>query len=282
MNNKLSELRKKPHWSFSSLNGILNICSLQWAFKYVYKKEPESTPINLIFGSAFHRVAEWIAACRMENEYPKAEEVKDAFSESWLWHVRNSDKLSLSDDEFSQFNATGQRMIECLNREWTETNIVEVNKSFSVKIPGASKPLIGEIDLIVKDPKNRTILVDWKTAAKKWGVSKADKDLQATCFMFAYQRIIPDYKAENNLFRYDVVTKTKEPSYTQYCTLRNEDDFLRLSKLIRIIEKTVNAEAFLPNEQGFYCTGCQFASACKEWHRQQAKTISLPTSQVAA
>jgi RecB family exonuclease len=276
----LSELRKNPHWSFSSLNGLLNICSLQWAFKYVYKKESESTPINLIFGSAFHRVAEWIAACRMENESPKAEEVKDAFAEAWLWQVRNADQLSLSDKEFEQHNATGQRMIECLNREWTEADIVEISKPFSVNLPGASKPLIGEIDLIVKDPQNKTILVDWKTAARKWPAEKANKDLQATCFMYAYEQITPGFKAEENLFRYDVVTKTKEPSYTQYSPMRSGDDFLRLSQLVQTAEKLIASEAFLPNEQGFYCGGCQHVSACKEWHRK-ARRISIPMKSAA-
>ena len=32
----LQELRKRPHWSFSSLNSLLNICSLQWRFQDRY------------------------------------------------------------------------------------------------------------------------------------------------------------------------------------------------------------------------------------------------------
>ena len=281
MSNKLSELRKKPHWSFSSLNGLLNICSLQWAFKYAYKVEQESTPIPLLFGSAFHRTAEWITMCRMENEYPKADEVKDVFADAWLWQCQNAEQVSLSNEEFETLNETGQRMIECLNREWTEANIVDVSKAFSVNIPGASKPLIGEIDLIVRDPQDKTILVDWKTSKNRWPAGKADKDLQATCFMYAYDQITPEYKPDESLFRYDVVTKAKEPSYTQHCTLRAEDDFLRLSQLIRTVEKAVASEVFFPNEQGFYCGGCQFASACREWHRKQTRCISVPSVRAA-
>ena len=39
MNKQLIEMRKRPHWSFSSLNGFLNICSLKWAFGHYYDTE---------------------------------------------------------------------------------------------------------------------------------------------------------------------------------------------------------------------------------------------------
>ena len=282
MSESLSELRKKPHWSFSSLNSLINICSLQWAFRKIYKVESESTPISLIFGSAFHSTAEWIASGRMENESAKSEDVQDVFTESWIWQCRNADKLALSNDEFEQLNTTGRKMVECLNKQWTESDITAVSKAFSVELPGASKPLIGEIDLIIRDPQGKTILIDWKTSARKWPSDKADKDLQATCFMYAYEQITPKYKADESLFRYDVVTKTKEPSYTQNCTTRSQDDFLRLSQLVQCVERAVAAEAFLPNEQGFYCKGCEYSSACKNWHKARAKCISLPAEKVAA
>ena len=60
----LDKYRQRPHWSFSSLNLFLTMCTLQWAFRYVYKEESEHMPINLIFGTAFHRAAELMAGSR--------------------------------------------------------------------------------------------------------------------------------------------------------------------------------------------------------------------------
>jgi Holliday junction resolvase-like predicted endonuclease len=277
MSVKLSELRRKPHWSFSSLNGFINICSLQWAFQKIYKEEPETSPIPLLFGSAFHKTAEWIATGRMQNDDATSEDVQDVFSEAWNWECKAADNLSLSSEEWDGFNVTGRKSVDCLNREWTEHNILNVSKVFAVNLPGASKPFIGEIDLIVKDDFDNIVLVDWKTAAKRWPAGKADRDLQATVFSNAWKQLtglIPK-------FRYDVVTKTKEPAYVQYPTSRTENDFLRLSQLVRTVEKAVAAEVFLPNEQGFYCNGCQFASACKAWHKKQARCISLPLQKAA-
>jgi putative RecB family exonuclease len=50
----LEELRKEPHWSYSSLNTYLNICSLQYYFRYVEKAETEQTSSCFPFGRAFH------------------------------------------------------------------------------------------------------------------------------------------------------------------------------------------------------------------------------------
>ena len=184
---------------------------------------------------------------------------------------------SLTKEEFEQLNATGRRMIECLDREWTEKSILNVSKAFSVNLAGASKPLIGEIDLIIKDKAGEIVLVDWKTAARKWPETKKSKDLQATCFCYAMKQLT----GLDHGFRYDVITKAKEPSYTQHCTSRTDDDYARLSQLVRVVETAVANEVFLPNEQGFYCGGCQYASACKEWHRKQARTISVPVQKAA-
>ena len=276
MNHQLSELRKQPHWSFSNLNSFINICSLQWAFRYIYKLESERTSVNLVFGTAFHKTASWIAMLRQRDTYTTPEEAMNVFSEIWDIECKAEDNLTLSSEDQNKLNETGRKMIECLSTKWTEDNIISVGKAFSVFFPGTSKPLIGEIDLIVKDDDDNKILVDWKTSARKWPIDKANKDLQATCFLYAYEQIDPDFTTGGSQFRYDVITKTKEPSYTQHPTYRNKDDFQRLSQLIRTVERAVKAEVFLPNETGFFCNGCQYTSACKAWHRNQAKTISIP------
>ena len=133
MSEQLSELRKRPHWSFSALNGFINICSLQWFFRYIEKREVESTPVSLLFGSAFHKAAEWIAHWRMDNEYAGTDEAMDVFSEAWLWECRAAEKLSMTKEEYETLNALGRGMIECFNREWVEANVIAVGKTFCVE-----------------------------------------------------------------------------------------------------------------------------------------------------
>lgn len=274
MTEEIQKLREKPHWSFSSLNGFINICSLQWAFKYYYKiEEEEGKPVNLLFGSAFHKTASWLAIMRMKDIYPAEKESMDIFSEMWQLECNAEENLSINIDEQNLINAKGRDMIECLSKHWMEDNVLAVAKAFSVMLPGTLKFLIGEIDLIIRDENNKHVLIDWKTSSQKWPYGKADKDLQATCFMYAYEQIEPEYVASDNIFRYDVITKTKTPVYTQNITRRNKNDFIRLAQMVKTAEKAIINEIFLPNETSFYCSSCLFKSACKSWHIKQATTI---------
>ena len=46
-NYTLEELKAEPHYSYSALNTYLNICPLQYYYRYVEKREPERTPVAL-------------------------------------------------------------------------------------------------------------------------------------------------------------------------------------------------------------------------------------------
>ena len=47
----LNTYRDRPHWSYSSLNQLLNLCSLQWFFDKVERLPRPFTPISLAMGS---------------------------------------------------------------------------------------------------------------------------------------------------------------------------------------------------------------------------------------
>ena len=275
--NTVQEYRKYPHHSFSSLNLFLRICPLQYAFRYIYKSVPEHTPVNLVFGKAFHSTLEWYAVNLMQGTESSVSEFRDVFSEHWRQFCRLEDNISFrTGDEWEQLNSTGRKMIECVHENWADRKIISVSHAFSVPvINGAGimvseKPLIGEFDLVLHDENNYPVIVDWKTAAAKWPLTKADRDLQATCFSYAYWRehqVIPQ-------FRFDVVTKTKTPSYTQHHTARTHDDFRRLAKLVEVVEDAVKHELFFPNESSFSCSNCVHAEACRKWHNRKSRVIS--------
>ena len=274
----LMELRKKPHWSFSSINSFLNVCSLAWAFRYVYKEEPEHTPINLLFGKAFHDTAEFIAMHRMDGLKLWDNDIASFFSNAWKAHCRNASRIIYKDGQSHEsLRALGCQMLERFNSSWPETSVAAVAEPFSVPLINGNgqlvsqKPLIGEFDCIVRTDDGAPLVVDWKTSARKWPSSKESKDLQATCFCYAFKRMNGRIPA----FRFDIVTKTKVPAYEQRATVRSIDDFDRLCMLVEQVEKAVKAEVFLPNEQSFYCDGCVYTTACNNWHKEKTKTASI-------
>ncbi|MFZ2657662.1 MAG: PD-(D/E)XK nuclease family protein [Victivallales bacterium] len=268
-----------PHWSFSRITKF-TACSLQWAFQYYYKLEPEHRPLSLLFGGAFHSAATWIAVNKKDGKRVDVAEAEDFFSECFLKECRSSEDISFGDCDENGCDTLGRSMIACLLDNWPQDEtVVDAGVPFRVALtdyrglPVSDKVLIGEFDLVSKLADGTTAIVDWKTAARKWPVDKASKDFQATCYLYAGWKEM-GMDPEQTLFRYDVVTKTAKPAVTRYPTMRKHDHFQRMLKLVGAVENAIKAEAFLPNESSFFCGDCVYAAACSEWHRVQARTIS--------
>ena len=155
-------------------------------------------------------------------------------------------------------------MLDVAWAEWPDDYTVKsVAESFSVEVPGLSKPLIGEFDLVVVDGGDETI-VDWKTASSKWPTGKTDRDLQATAYCFAYNQV----HGRTPLFRFDLCVKSKSPAHHQFYTTRNQDDFDRFVYLAGKIDKAITAGIFFPVESCINCTECAFNDRCKTVHRK--------------
>ena len=279
----LAELRKKPHWSFSALNTFLNTCSLQWAFRYVWKLPSVSTPAALVFGGVFHSACTFAFRARLAGRDLPVTPALDLFGDLFGQECRTGEiPVQFREDEtVDALIRQGQGMLQTLLADpvCRADRIVAVGEVFQVPLPHASgtepKPLIGEYDLVVQDAEGCTI-VDWKTAARRWPEGKADSDLQPTCYLYA--RSFADDTPTR--FRFDVVTKTAKPTVTHLETVRNEDRFLRLEALLQVVTAMVKAEHFLPSEQSWSCSDCQYAEACNTWHRNRAR-VSVTSNRAA-
>lgn len=123
------------------------------------------------------------------------------------------------------------------------------------------KPLVGEYDMLVDDGRDPCI-VDWKTSSSRWPAGKANRDLQATVFSYAYYKTHDVYP----LFRFDVVTKAKTPTCEANYTSRGFHDFQRFEVLASKAQEAIHKGVFLPNETSFACGDCAYKNRCKQWH----------------
>jgi CRISPR/Cas system-associated exonuclease Cas4 (RecB family) len=272
----LASLRRRPHWSFSRINALVNYCSLAWAFRYVHRLKPRFTPVSLVFGGAFHSALAFQATRRLHGQEVTVADCQEVFADMLTENCRR-DGPPVRFGEGAPIDTLvgqGQRMLATyLASLDPEEEIEAVSMPFSVPLMDASgrlldKPLIGEFDLVVRQSGIRTI-VDWKTSARRWAAGKADTDLQATCYLWAEQQS----RRPDSRFRFEVVTKTKEPVCERHVATRGDEDFVRLGELVRVLERIVANECFLPQEGGWECANCPYAEACKSWHRERAKTF---------
>jgi len=269
----LQDYRQRPHWSYSAINQFLNICSLQFAFDRVYRLHKAFTPVSLAFGSAFHRTMEWLHTEHMEGRTPPQGTSAERFRDCWSRQIADTPDLRLDDDMTPEdYAEQGASLCEAMAAQVNpDEEILGVSEAFAVPMVDSSgnvleRPLVGEFDMRVRKD-GQPLIIDWKTSARRWPKGQADKSLQPTAYGYAHIQIF----GESADTRFDVAVKNKTPVIEQHPTSRDADQHDRMVTLVSRIEDMVRAEHFLPNESSFYCAGCPHQTACKSWHREQAR-----------
>lgn len=260
----LSELRNRPHWSYSSLNGLLNICSLQWYFQKVAKLKPTHTSVNLVAGSVYHRTLDQVYLARKLEMPLTIEEALELYTEDWRRSAKE-EPIKLGKLNADQVEEQGRGLIQVAwdNIDDSE-RIMEVSEVFCVPVihdgKFLSKPLVGEFDLVV-EKEGKPLVIDWKTSATRWNPAKAHKSLQATSYSMAYNQkhgVNPDV-------RFDIAVKNKTPVFETHTTSRGQRSWDLLGALVAKAEEIVKHELYYPSHDSFACGDCPFKGACEEW-----------------
>jgi len=255
------EMQDRPHWSYSALNCYLQ-CPLKYMFRYVEHAPEERTGVCLPFGRAFHAV---LSERALKGSSFTEEDAKENFAFFFKGETEATDNLTYKEGEtFDSSLDKGFAMLKVALENWQDDYVVKVvAKSFSVTVPGLHKPLVGEFDMVVADGGDEAI-VDWKTASSKWPAGKADRELQATAYCYAYRQL----NKVNPIFRYDVITKTKQPSIGSWYTVRTADELDRFEWLANRVERSVEEGLFYPNESVMNCNECPYRDRCKTDHQK--------------
>ena len=263
MERVIETMKEKPHWSYSAFSTYL-ACPMKFFLRYIEHAEPERTSVSLPFGRAFHAVLSLRA--KKGTDYT-SEDAKEDFSVYFRGETEVSENLSFKPDEnYGLWLQKGYDMLDVALADWSDDYMVKsVAEAFNVDMPGLSKPLIGEFDLVVTDGGDEAV-VDWKTSTSKWPAGKVDRDLQATAFCFAYQQI----HGKIPIFRFDLFTKAKTPARHQFYTMRTQDDLSRFVNLAKRIEAAVNTGVFVPIESCINCSECPYSNHCKRECRKVA------------
>jgi len=277
----LSDIKSRPHWSYSSLNQLLNICSLQYYFQRIAKIKPAFSSTNLVLGKAYHRTLEQVYLAKKNATAFSPETALEFFTASW--------RLALSDQEvrFGKLSAEeteeqGRKLVACCVANLPEgEEILSLSEPFVVPVTFRGEfmelPLIGEFDLTVRKA-GLPVIVDWKTSGTRWSAGQADKSLQATIYTYAWHQ----KSGINPEVRFDVTVKNKTPVFEQHATTRTPESWERLALLVNKAEQIVKHDCFYPAETGFYCSDCAFSTACKAWHRESGDQASEVRGQKAA
>jgi CRISPR/Cas system-associated exonuclease Cas4 (RecB family) len=246
-------------------------CPRQFELRYIRGVAPAFVPVPLAFGSAFHSaLAAFYGEVKVSGAPLKRDLMLDVFRSEWARALDGPVPLQV-DEEDDTATATvidkGISMLHCF-AEYAEKSldgvvIESVEQAFSVEIhdPNTGEPLeeqlVGVWDLVTVE-KGRRVVVEHKSAAKKYAADQLRFDVQPTGYKVAARQA---GLGEVGL-RFQVCTKTKVPQMQVVDIDRDaqdEDDFLRTAVgVLRAIDSGVSYPI-----RGWACRGCQFAHACR-------------------
>ena len=263
------ELRQDPHVSFTQLDTYLR-CPLRYRLQYVDRAEPDFVPAALALGSGIHGAAAFLFRGIAGGARPAVADVQAYFASVWALETSHRPLRFAERDSPASLLDLGTRMLAVLCAEVPDsTEVVAVESAFAVPLvdqaTGAvlDRDLVGTLDLVERSPEGGLVVVDLKTAARKYSDLQVEASLQLS--IYSYATAMNGLADEEELrLRFDVLTKTRQPELHRYWTTRDRAANVRLYRLAAEILGAVEAGVF-PPRVGWHCTDCPVRSRCWAW-----------------
>jgi putative RecB family exonuclease len=261
--------RRADHVSFAQLDQYLR-CPLRYSFVYVHRLEPDFVPAARAFGSGIHAAAAQFSRGVARGEPPRLGDVQSHFETLWNLETQAQPLRFGQKETKESLRDLAMRMLAVLHREFDmRTRIVAVEEPFRVPLVDVDtgevldRDLVGTVDLVERDAERRLVVVDLKTAARKYSDLQAEQSLQLSIYSYAMS-LGPHAGEEDVQLRFDVLTKTREPELCRYWTTRDRAANVRLYRLAAEVLKAIEAGVFHPIV-GWQCKECPFRSKCWAW-----------------
>src|SRR5262245_60367990 len=250
--------RRGEHVSFTQLDQYLR-CPLRYSFLYVDRLEADFVPAARAVGSGIHAAAAYFFRETAQGEPPRVEDVQGHFEA--LWDQTQAQPLRFGEKETKDsLRDLAMRMLAVLHREFDpRTRVLAVEEPFRVPLVDVDtgevldRDLVGTVDLLERDAERRLVVVDLKTAARKYSDLQAEQSLQLSVYSYAMS-LSAHADEEDIQLRFDVLTKTRQPELCRYWTTRDRAANVRLYRLTAEVLKAIEAGVFHPIV-GWQCKG---------------------------
>ena len=130
---------------------------------------------------------------------------------------------------------------------------------FRVKVPGIPAPLIGYMDLV-----RGNVVHEFKSGKWRWGQAKADGELQATLYHYAFQEV---YGHPPEQVVYHALLLGRVPAVYQLVTQRTPEQVEKALDLVRRVYQEIKEAKdgdLIPSCTGSGGFGCRYVEQCAE------------------
>jgi len=122
------------------------------------------------------------------------------------------------------------------------------------------RDLVGTLDFVERDADGRLVVVDVKTAARKYSDLQVEASLQLS--IYSYATAMNGLADEADLrLRFDVLTTTRQPELHRYWPPRDPAANVRLYRLAAESLAAIETGVF-PPRVGWHCQDCPVRSRC--------------------
>jgi putative RecB family exonuclease len=245
-------------------------CPRQFELKYVRGISPAFVPVNLAFGSAIHEaLASYYGEKRASGTPLRRDLVLDVFRAGWDKALESDVPLQSGEDgdDLDQIVDKGVSMLHAFYEHASKAppfEVEAVEHGFTVPLHDPDtgevldEQLVGTMDLVVNEGGQR-VVVEHKTAARKYGEDQLRFDLQVSGYKLAAREA---GMGEVGL-RFQVITKTKIPAVQVTDLQRDHDDEQDFVRTAVGVLRAIDAGVSYPI-RGWACRGCPYAHACRE------------------
>jgi len=261
----LALLRAERHISASALGKFLT-CPASYRFHYLLKLKPTHRPGPLVFGGAIHSaLAEFYIALRGKKPEPSLEAIQAVFHQDLKRSFSESPPVLLDNDQtLDSLLETGNGLLKVFHESAPRPHrVVGVEEPFSIELhdpdTGEVPPvkLVGAFDVVAQEESGCYVVIEHKTAARRWAEDRLNNDLQVSGYCLA----APSMGLGEASVQLQVLLKTKAPAMAIHKLTRSEQDQRDFLRVACGMLKAIDAGAYWPS-RGWQCRSCQYAGPC--------------------
>jgi len=260
----LKKLRQGPHVSVSQVNTYL-MCSERYKHTYMIGTPQSHRPAALGFGSAIHHaLATFYGFLKAHGKKPSPGRILAAFSDRWDVELRDSLPIHYKNGEDAgKVKDLGVAMLKKFSEAgFVPDRVIAVEQPFSVAIQDPDtgvileEALVGAIDLVAEH-EGSTVIVEHKTAARKFAQDRLMFDLQPTAYQFAAREL----GIHEPQLVFQTLLKLKSPRVEVTTVTRTKEQELEMLSTYSQVLKAIAQGIFWKN-RGWMCGDCQFGYMC--------------------
>ena len=258
MNPVLAALRDADHVSVSSVKSYL-LCPRKHHFRYHSDVEPSHRSIPLVMGKAVHDALESYYRHHQEHgDDPPVELLLDTYASSWRRAVLGTPPVR--SDDIGQDMDVGVGLVQTFFEQAPRPKtIVGVEEAFALELPDdpLRRLIVGAVDAVVVDDEDRVVVVESKTAARRWPKEQLEHDFQVSIYQLAARNM----DLHNPTLRYDFLLKLKKPILESVEVHRTPQQECEALLIFKQVIRAIDAGIHFPI-RGWMCGGCEYAHAC--------------------